>query len=73
MRELEKFFHGAEVIPAREVFSDADENSLVIHVDNQIYLLKILYPHPGGWGYFELYKRINGEWRLIVAPLLELE
>jgi hypothetical protein len=72
MMDIKRFFYASEVIPASEVFSD-EIDGFVVHVDNQIFLIRIVRPHPSGWGYFEVYKRKGEKWDLIVPPLVEME
>ena len=69
-KEVLNFFRFAEVADGKEVMNDAD--GLVVHVDNQLYLIKIIKPH-GTWGYFEVYQRKNGRWELIAPPFVEME
>jgi hypothetical protein len=71
--DIKKFFHAASVIEAAEVYDDC-KDGFIIHVDNQLFWLRIIKPHGvSTWGYFELHKKTVKGWELIVPPLIEME
>ena len=71
-KEVLQFFRFAEVADGKEIMKDAD--GLVVHIDNQLYLIKIIKEHETSpWGYFEVYQRRNGQWELLAQPFVEME
>jgi hypothetical protein len=71
-KEVLKFFRFAEVAEGREIMDNTD--GLVVHIDNQLYLIKIIKEHETSpWGYFEVYQMQNEQWKLIAQPFVEME
>jgi hypothetical protein len=71
-KEVLNFFRFAEVANGKEIMDNTD--GLVVHIDNQLYLIKIIQEHEQSpWGYFEVYQRKDGQWKLIAPPFVEVE